>query len=88
MLYTERNQHGNLQTTGVPQGSILGSVLFVIYVNDPPEVTYAVGEMFAEDTKLFRLVPDHESRRFLQDHISRLSKLTEDWQLQFNADKC
>ena len=75
-------------TSGVPQGSVLGPVLFVIYVNDLPEVTQAVAEMFADDTKLFRLVPDDESRKSLQDDINRLTKWAEDWQLQFNADKC
>jgi hypothetical protein len=75
-------------TSGVPQGSVLGPVLFVIYVNDLPETTLAIAQMFADDTKLFQIVTDNSSRRSLQDDINRLSDWAEKWQLNFNSSKC
>jgi hypothetical protein len=75
-------------TSGVPQGSVLGPVLFIIFVNDLPEVTHAVAQMFADDTKLFQLVSDDESRRLLQEDLNKLTQWAAEWQLQFNSSKC
>ena len=41
-------------TSGIPQGSILGPVLFVCYINDMPDVIDSPVHMFADDTKIFR----------------------------------
>ena len=42
--------------SGVPQGSVLGPILFLIYVNDIPEIVNCCIKTFADDTKLFRTV--------------------------------
>ena len=47
-------------TSGFPQGSVLGPVLFVLYINDMPGVVDAGSNiyMFADDTKLYREIKD------------------------------
>ena len=75
-------------TSGIPQGSVLGPILFVIYINDLPEAVESPAKIFADDTKIYRPVPDEdESRRFQMD-ITSLCNWSHKWQLPFNATKC
>ena len=67
---------------------MLGPVLFIIYVNDLPEITKSIAQMFADDTKLFSIVPDENKRAELQEDIDKLTDWAEEWQLQFNIEKC
>ena len=43
-------------TSGIPQGSVLGPVLFIIYVNDLPDIIHSSIQMFADDTKVFNKI--------------------------------
>ena len=77
-------------TSGIPQGSVLGPILFVIYINDLPEV---VDEdsfifLFADDTKVFRQIRNNLDRDQLQKDISNLLSWSEKWLLKFHPDKC
>lgn len=74
--------------SGVPQGSVLGPVLFVCYINDLPEAISSVIHMYADDTKIFRKVDEVVDREELQRDLDRLGKWTADWQLRFNVSKC
>ena len=77
--------------SGVPQGSVLGPLLFILYVNDIPDLVHCNIEMCADDTKLFTLVRSHtcqEDQEHLQCDIATLEEWTKDWLLEFNADKC
>ena len=47
-----RSSEGNV-TSGIPQGSVLGPLLFVIYINDLPRNLNTVAKMFADDTKVY-----------------------------------
>ena len=75
-------------TSGIPQGSVLGPLLFVCYVNDMPENITSTVYMFADDTKLYRNIKTHIDREVLQSDLSRLEDWSRKWQLRFNADKC
>jgi len=74
--------------SGIPQGSVLGPILFVIFINDMPEVVHAVIQMFADDTKLYREIRSAQDGDQLQQDLDALEKWSQDWQLKFNADKC
>ena len=53
-------------TSGVPQGSVLGPVLFVVFINDLPDIVDSCCEMYADDTKLFDSVETDAKREKLQ----------------------
>ena len=68
--------------SGVPQGSILGPVLFVIFINDTYSTVVSSLLKFADDTKTFRLVPE-----VLLEDLHSMYKWSQDWQLLFNFTK-
>ena len=74
--------------SGIPQGSVLGPILFVCYINDMPETIVSIIQMYADDTKLFRKIDGEIDRRALQDDLDRLVLWAKKWQLKFNVEKC
>ena len=76
-------------TSGVPQGTILGPILFLIYINDLPNEIVSHVKLFADDTKVYRKLSDPENDgEILQSDLNRMSEWTNLWQLSFNLDKC
>ena len=71
--------------SGVPQGSVLGPILFLIYTNDLDDSITSNVLKFADDTKLFRKVNTDGDKQHLQD---RLVKWSDKWQMLFNFGKC
>ena len=71
--------------SGVPQGSVLGPVLFVLYVNDVVDHVDTNIKVFADDTKLY--APSTDSDR-LQSDIQSLCDWANKWELTFNVGKC
>lgn len=74
--------------SGVPQGSILGPVLFLIFVNDLPASVESTAKLFADDTKLYRLISSYDDCEILQKDLNILSAWSRIWLLKFNAVKC
>ncbi len=74
--------------SGNPQGSVLGPLLFVIYINDLPDVVKSDILLFADDTKIFHQVSSKTDALLLQDDISALERWSDKWLLKFNTDKC
>ena len=74
--------------SGVPQGSVLGPLLFILYINDLPNHVNSSIQMFADDTKIFTKVDKPEDTTKLQHNIDELQKWSRKWLLRFNATKC
>ena len=74
--------------SGVPQGSVLGPILFLIYINDLPEYVKSSCKIFADDTKIYSKVDNENDARLVQEDIDKLVSWSQKWLLSFNAEKC
>ena len=74
--------------SGIPQGSVLVPVLFVIFINDMPDYVESMCQLFADDAKIFRSVKSNEDNIILQRDLNKLSTWADRWQLPFNIGKC
>ncbi len=74
--------------SGVPQGSVLGPILFVIYINGLPDIISSSAKLFADDTKLYNVVGKEGGSQTIQEDLNILEKWSATWLLRFNADKC
>ena len=77
-------------TSGVPQGSVLAPIMFLIYVNDLGEdiSDSSYINMFADDAKIQRRIINENSCKELQEDINKIKAWSEKWKMKFNVDKC
>lgn len=75
-------------TSGIPQGSVLGPLLFVIYINDLPDSVKSPVFMFADDTKLYNRIRSEEDKNQLQIDLDALQLWSDTWLLKFHPEKC
>ena len=75
--------------SGVSQDSLLGSLLFVIFINDIDETVECVKiiKKFADDTKVGHIVMNPTDSETLQTSFNNLSGLSDLWGMRFNTDK-
>ena len=74
--------------SGVPQGSVLGPVLFLMFIDDLDDGLMSRILKFADDTKIFGKVDCHEDRNRLQSDLDKLVEWADRWQMSFNVGKC
>ena len=75
-------------SSGIPQGSVLGPILFVIYINDLPDSAVSDIALYADDTKIFKDIQLDSDIIVVQNDLFRLQDWSDDWLLLFHPDKC
>ena len=74
--------------SGVPQGSVLGPVLFLIFINDLPDNIRSSVRLFADDCVLYRNIHSLQDCLTLHEDLTSLGQWEADWQMKFNVSKC
>lgn len=75
-------------SSGVPQGSVLGPILFLLYINDLECGVMSWVLKFADDTKIFRRITSRVDNTILQDDLDKLVAWSQEWKMLFNSQKC
>jgi hypothetical protein len=74
--------------SGVPQGTVLGPLLFLCHINDLPESVTSTVRLFADDCLLYREIRSFQDHLALQADLNNLEKWADTWGMRFNAQKC
>ena len=75
-------------SSGVPQGSVLGPTLFLIFINDLEDGAQSTVLKFTDDTKLYTEVTKEEGGEQLQDDLDKCAEWAKQWMMEFNVAKC
>ena len=74
--------------SGVPQGTVLGPLLFLLFINDLPESTESDARLFADDCLLFRPIRNNRDTQILQNDLNSMEEWENRWQMAFHPEKC
>ena len=72
----------------VPQGTVLGPLMFLLYINDIGDQIDGHMGLFADDSALYGVVGSIQDAQSLQRDLDNLNDWAHKWQMSFNADKC
>jgi hypothetical protein len=88
VVINNEKSHWKDVTSGIPQGSVLGPILFVLFINDLPDLVASELYLFADDTKLFSIIKDRQSADTLQKDLDTLEAWSNTWLIKFHPEKC
>ena len=77
-----------LVLSSVPQGSVLGLILILIFINDLLDNIRSSVRLFADDCVLYRIIYSIQDCLTLQEDLTSFGQLEADWQMKFNVAKC
>ena len=72
----------------VPQGSVLGPLFFVVYINDLPDTSLCEMKLFADDSKLLSVINNQVDVRNMQRDLVAVTEWTKQWGMRLNLEKC
>ena len=75
-------------TSGVLQGTVLGPLLFLLYVNDLPDNLKSSIRLFADDALLYGVISNENDGDQLQEDLKQIEAWQNTWQMSFNPSKC
>ena len=74
--------------SGVPQGSVLGPCLFLIYINDIAQNLHSTARLFADDTMIYLAIKNDSDAKLMQEDLDTLQKWETTWLMEFHPEKC
>ena len=74
--------------SGVPQGIVLGPLLFLLFINDLPDCVQSSTRLFAEDCIVYRRIRNDKDAEILQEDLNQLAEWEKKWGMAFHPDKC
>ena len=74
--------------SGVPQGTVLGLIMFLCHINDLPDCVTSSVRLFADDCLLYRTIRKEEDHLTLQADLKHLEEWANKWGTRFNTKKC
>ena len=85
----EGNKSSSIEVeSGVPQGSVLGPSLFLLYINDLPNNLGCNVRLFADDAILYKEISSQEDGQSLQKDLDKVAEWSDKWRMKLNTDKC
>lgn len=75
-------------SSGVPQGTVLAPLLFLLYINDLPDSINSTVRLFADDALLYGVISNDADGEQIQNDLIRLEQWQTIWQMNFNPAKC
>ena len=74
--------------SGVPQGSVLSPLLFLVFINDLPISIDSLVKLYTDDVLMYRSINDVSDHQILQDDLNKLVHWSNIWLMPFNLNKC
>ena len=76
-------------SSGVPQGTVLGPIMFLIYINDLPDcICHSTLRLFADDCLLYKTIKSPQDAIDLQQDLLAMQIWEDTWLMRFNISKC
>ena len=75
-------------TSGVPQGTVLAPLLFLICITDLPKIILSPNKLYADDVLIYRTIESEHDHIILQQDLNKLQEWANAWLMSFNPTKC